>query len=155
MAVGRWVVLGVLLLGGFSWAASLEVQVLSLINQARAQGVRCPGGGGGFRLPALRYNALLAKAALGHALNMGRKGFLSHYYGGVGPRVRVSRAGYRYTRMSEIIFKGGSPSPARAMRWWLRSGVHCRAIMNPYYKEFGAGFSRLGNAWAVVLAQPR
>jgi len=27
--------------------------------------------------------------------------------------------------------------------------------MNLYYKEFGAGFSPVGNAWAVVLAQPR
>lgn len=153
--MGRWVVLGVLLLGSFSLAASLEAQLLGLINQARAQGVRCPGGGGGLKLPALKYDAVLAKAALGHAINMGRKGFLSHYHGGVGPRVRLSRAGYRYMRMSEIIFKGGSPSPARAIRWWLRSGVHCRAIMNPYYKEFGAGFSAVGNAWAVVLAQPR
>ncbi|WP_018466842.1 CAP domain-containing protein [Calidithermus timidus] len=151
----RWVMLGVLLLSGFSLAASLEAQLLGLINQARVQGVRCPGGGGGSPLPPLKYDATLAKVALGHALNMGRKGFLSHYYGGVGPRVRLSRAGYRYTRMSEIIFKGRSPSPARAVRWWLRSGVHCRAIMNLYYKEFGAGFSPVGNAWAVVLAQPR
>lgn len=150
----RWVMLGVLL-GSFSLAASLEAQVLGLINQARAQGVRCPGGGGGFKLPALGYNPLLAKVALGHALNMGQKGFLSHYYRGIGPRVRLSRAGYRYTRMSEIIFKGRSPDPARAVRWWLRSSVHCRAIMNPYYEEAGAGFSRVGNAWAVVLAQPR
>ncbi|MER3442759.1 MAG: hypothetical protein C4333_00970 [Meiothermus sp.] len=153
--MGRWIVLGILLLCSFSFAASLETQVMGLINQARAQGVRCPGGGGGFKLPALKYDPVLAKAALDHALNMGRKGFLSHYYGGVGPRVRVSRAGYRYSRMSEIIFKGSGPSPAKAVRWWLRSGVHCRAIMNPYYEEFGAGFSRVGNAWAVVLAQPR
>jgi len=155
MAMGRWIVLGVLLLSSFSLAASLEAQLLGLINQARAQGVRCPGGGGGSRLPALSHNPLLAKVALSHALNMGQKGFLSHYYRGVGPRVRLSRAGYRYARMSEIIFKGRSSSPARAVHWWLRSSVHCRAIMNPYYKEFGAGFSPVGKAWAVVLAQPR
>jgi hypothetical protein len=33
--------------------------------------------------------------------------------------------------------------------------VHCRAIMNLHYTEFGSGLSRVGNAWAVVLAQPR
>lgn len=135
--------------------AQLESQVLSLINEARARGVACRGGGGGVRLPPLRYDAALAQAAKGHALNMGRYGILSHYFQGVGPRVRVAKAGYGYLRMSEIIFKGRSSDPARAVRWWLRSPVHCRAIMNPYYTEFGAGLSRVGNAWAVVLAQPR
>lgn len=144
--------LGVL---GSAQAASLESQVLSLINDARARGVSCRGGGGGYRLPPLTYDATLARVALGHALNMGTKRFLSHYYQGIGPRVRVMRAGYAYTRMSEIIFKGSTPSPAKAVRWWLRSPVHCRAIMNPHYREFGAGLSRVGNAWAVVLARPK
>ncbi len=135
--------------------ASLESRVLSLINQARANGVSCRGGGGGVRLPPLTYNATLAQAAKGHALNMGRKGFMSHYYRGVGPRLRVARAGYGYYRMSEIIFKGGTSNPQRALRWWLHSPVHCRAIMNPYYTQFGAGLSLLGNAWAVEMALPR
>jgi len=86
---------------------------------------------------------------------MGNKGFLSHYYQGVGPRTRVATAGYAYTRMSEIVFKGRTSSPQRAMRWWLRSPVHCRAIMNPYYLEVGAGLSKVGNAWSVILARPR
>jgi uncharacterized protein YkwD len=86
---------------------------------------------------------------------MGRYGFMSHYFRGVGPRVRVARAGYGYLRMSEIIFRGRSSDPARAVRWWLRSPVHCRAIMNPHYTEAGAGLSKAGHAWAVVLAQPR
>lgn len=150
----------VLIALGFSVAmaqptAQLESQVLSLINEARARGVACRGGGGGVRLPPLRYDATLAQAAKGHALNMGRYGFMSHYFQGVGPRVRVAKAGYGYFRMSEIIFKGRNSDPARAVRWWLHSPPHCRAIMNPHYTEFGAGLSRVGHAWAVVLAQPR
>jgi len=135
--------------------AQFESQILSLLNDARAKGVVCRGGGGGSSLPPLRYNATLALAARSHALNMGRYGFLSHYFRGVGPRVRVARAGYAYLRMSEIIFKGRNSDPARAVSWWLRSPPHCRAIMNPYYHEVGSGLSRIGNAWAVVLAQPR
>ena len=142
---------------GFSLAMAqgtvqLESRVIWLLNDARARGVVCRGGGGGYRLPALRYNATLAQAAKGHALDMGRHGFMSHYFRGLGPRVRVARAGYSYLRMSEIIFKGRNSDPARAVRWWLRSPVHCRAIMNPHYTELGAGLSRVGNAWAVVLA---
>ncbi|MDX2007744.1 MAG: CAP domain-containing protein [Meiothermus sp.] len=135
--------------------AQLESQVLSLINSARARGVYCRGGGGGVVRPPLRYDPTLAVAAKSHAVNMGTRGFMSHYFQGVGPRLRVARTGYRYLRMSEIIFKGGTSSPARAVRWWLNSPVHCRAIMSPYYTEFGSGLSRVGNAWAVVLAQPR
>ncbi len=149
-----------LLVLGFSFALAqttvqLESQVLSLLNDARARGVACRGGGGGYSLPPLRFDATLAQAAKSHALNMGRHGFMSHYFRGVGPRVRVARAGYGYLRMSEIIFKGRNSDPVRAVRWWLRSPVHCRAIMNPHYTEFGSGLSRVGHAWAVVLAQPK
>ncbi|MCL6526298.1 MAG: CAP domain-containing protein [Thermaceae bacterium] len=147
--------LGIGPLGLAQSVASLESQVLSLINTARAQGTACRGGGGGVALPPLRYDPTLAQAAKRHALNMGRVGFLSHYYQGMGPRVRVARAGYAYLRMSEIIYKGNSLSPQQAVRWWLWSPVHCRAIMNPYYQEFGAGLSPVGGAWAVELAQPR
>ena len=153
-------VAALLLMLGFSSGtaqsvASLESQVLSLLNAARAEGVNCRGGGGGVKLPPLKYDATLAQVAKRHALDMGRAGFLSHYYQGIGPRVRLARAGYDYLRMSEIIFKGASSSPEQAVRWWLWSPTHCRAVMNPYYVEFGAGLSVAGNAWAVELAQPR
>lgn len=123
-------------------------QVMALINQARVSGVRCVGGGG-VRLSALRSNNILAVAARSHAGNMNRFGFVAHYFRGVGPRSRVVQAGYRFSRMSEIIFKG-SNGAARAMRWWLHSPVHCRAIMNPYYRDFGAAV--VGNAFVVEMA---
>jgi uncharacterized protein YkwD len=120
----------------------------TLINQARASGVRCAGGGG-LRVARLGSNNLLALAARGHAANMSRYGFVSHFFRGVGPRSRVPQAGYRFSRMSEIIFKG-SGGASRAMRWWLLSPVHCRAIMNPYYRDIGTAI--VGNAFVVVMA---
>ncbi len=122
--------------------------LLSLINQTRVSGLRCAGGGG-TRVTSLRFNARLAVAAQGHAANMNRYGFVSHFFRGVGPRSRVPRAGYKFSRMSEIIFKG-SGGAARALRWWLHSPVHCRAIMNPYYRDIGAAV--VGNAFVVVMA---
>jgi uncharacterized protein YkwD len=123
-------------------------QLQTLINQTRASGIRCAGGGG-VRVARLGGNNLLAVAAKGHAANMSRYGFVSHYFRGVGPRTRVPRAGYKFSRMSEIIFKG-SGGASRALRWWLRSPVHCRAIMNPYYREIGTAI--VGNAFVVVMA---
>jgi uncharacterized protein YkwD len=139
---------------GYGASTANEIQVLQLINAARARGTRCAGGGGGVRLGALSYNPTLRVTALAHAANMRRYNFISHYWRGVGPRTRVARAGYRYLRMSEIIYMyAGRGRPADAVRWWLRSPVHCRAIMNRYYTRFGAGYAG-GGAWDVILAQP-
>lgn len=140
---------------GFGTSSAGEVQVLQLINAARARGTRCAGGGGGERLGPLAFNRTLRLTAKGHASNMNAYGFVAHYWRGVGPRTRVARAGYRYLRMSEIIYMFRTrPSAASAVRWWLRSPVHCRAIMNRYYTQFGAG-QAAGGAWVVILAQPR
>ena len=140
---------------GYGSSTNSEAQVLSLINSARARGVSCRGGGGGVSVPALRYDPVLRTAAKTHAFNMANHNFMSHYFRGVGPRSRVTRAGYRYSRMSEIIYKfSGRSSPASAVRWWLRSPVHCRAIMNRYYTEFAAAYGGSG-AWVVEMTQAR
>jgi uncharacterized protein YkwD len=140
---------------GYGASSNIEAQVLRLINSARVRGVSCRGGGGGVSVPALRYDPVLRRAAKAHALNMANHNFMSHYFRGIGPRTRVIRTGYRYSRMSEIIYKySGRSSAASAVRWWLRSPVHCRAIMNRYYREFGAAYGGSG-AWAVEMAQPR
>jgi uncharacterized protein YkwD len=139
---------------GYGASTQAEIQVMQLINAARAQGTRCAGGGGGVRLGPLSYNPTLRVTALAHASNMRGYNFISHYWRGVGPRTRVARAGYKYLRMSEIIYMySGRGRPADAVRWWLLSPVHCRAIMNRYYTSFGAGYGG-GGAWDVILAQP-
>jgi uncharacterized protein YkwD len=140
---------------GYGASSGSEAQVLGLINSARARGVSCRGGGGGVSVPALRYDLVLRRAAQSHAFNMANHNFMSHYFRGVGPRTRVTRAGYRYSLMSEIIYKySGRSSAADAVRWWLRSPVHCRAIMNRYYTEFGAAYGGSG-AWVVEMTQAR
>jgi uncharacterized protein YkwD len=139
----------ILLLSPFAEARGGTSTALSLINTLRISGSSCRGGGG-VRLGALRFNATLARAARQHALNMGSGRFVSHYYKGVGPRTRVARAGYRYSRMSEIIFLGGGGA-SRAVRWWKNSTVHCRAMTNPHYLEFGA--AQYNGAWVVVMAR--
>lgn len=128
-----------------------EARVVSLINTFRASGARC-NGAGGVRLSAMRWNNTLAKAARTHALNMGSKKFVSHYYQGIGPRTRVTRAGYSYSRMSEIIFLGNGGA-SRAVNWWKNSRIHCWAISNPLYTEVGA--AQYNGAWVVVMARPK
>jgi uncharacterized protein YkwD len=140
---------------GYGASSGSEAQVLRLINSARARGASCRGGGGGVSVPALRFVPVLRGVAQAHAFNMANHNFMSHYFRGIGPRTRVARAGYRYSRMSEIIYKySGHSSPASAVRWWLSSPVHCRAIMNRYYSEFGAAYGGSG-AWVVEMTRAR
>jgi uncharacterized protein YkwD len=137
---------------GFSDArVTAESQVTALVNNARSSGVRC-NGGGGVKLNRLTYNAKLAIAAENHARNMGSRRFVSHYYKGVGPRTRVVRAGYNFSRMSEIIFLGNGGA-SRAVNWWKNSRVHCQAMMNRNYTQVGAGY--YNGAWVVVMARPK
>ncbi|HWG84725.1 MAG TPA: CAP domain-containing protein [Deinococcales bacterium] len=136
-------------------AATIEGQALALINQARASGIRCPGGGGGTRLAALRLEPRLSAAALAHARDMGERNYLSHTgSGGSTARGRVVLAGYQPVRMSEIIYKHSlvGHRPESPVNWWLQSPVHCRAIMNPHYSSIGIGYWARGRSWTAVLA---
>jgi uncharacterized protein YkwD len=130
--------------------SAAESQVVSQINALRSSGARC-NGAGGVRIGMLRWNNTLARAARVHAINMGNKRFVSHYYQGVGPQTRVTRVGYRYSRMSEIIFLGNGGS-VKAVNWWKNSGIHCWAMTNALYTEVGAAQYR--GAWVVVMARP-
>lgn len=150
--------LGVMLLLGLSslaLAEDLETRLMFMLNDLRSRGMPCPGQAVGQPAPLLDYNPRLEQAALRQARDMGEVGFISHFYAGLGPRDRVAQAGYAFSRLSEIIFKGSRPDPLRALEWWLNSPVHCQAIMNPSYLEVGIAFWPNGNAWVVVLARPK
>jgi uncharacterized protein YkwD len=147
----RFLILFMLILCSVASARSAgEAAVVSEINALRSTGARC-NGAGGVKIGTLRWNNTLTHAARVHAMNMGNKRFVSHNHNGVGPRTRVARAGYRYSRMSEIIFLGDGGS-SKAVNWWKKSGVHCRAMTNALYTEVGAAYYR--GAWVVVMARP-
>ncbi|HEX2863323.1 MAG TPA: CAP domain-containing protein [Deinococcales bacterium] len=134
----------------------LETQVIALINTARAAGRSCPGWGGGQRLGPVALDARLNAAAREHAASMSSRNYISHYEpDGSSPSVRVQRAGFRPTFLSEIIYMhsviGGNPNSP--VNWWLNSPVHCRAIMDPHYNIAGVGYSALGKSWTVLLAK--
>jgi uncharacterized protein YkwD len=148
----RFLIVFLFLFSGLAAARSAgESQVAAQINALRASGGRC-NGSGGVKIGTMRWNNTLALAARNHAVNMGNKRFVSHYYQGVGPRTRVARAGYKYSRMSEIIFLGNGGA-SRATNWWKNSKIHCWAMTNPLYTEVGAAYYR--GAWVVVMARPK
>lgn len=121
--------------------AQLRQELVALVNQARATARSCGTQSFG-AAPPIIWNATLAQAALGHSQDMAGKRYFSHKEpGGSDPAARATRAGYRWSRVSENI-AAGQHSVTQAVADWLGSPGHCANIMNPAFTEMGA-------AWAV------
>jgi len=120
--------------------ARLSEELLSLVNQARARPRTCGAQGFG-AAPPLVWSDTLATAALGHSKDMAEKHYFNHKEpGGSDPATRATRAGYRWTRISENI-ASGQRTVEEAVAAWLDSPGHCANIMNPAMTEMGAAYA--------------
>ena len=136
----------------------IATMMLSLVNEARAQGRRC---GGTFYPPAapVRWNEVLARVARSHSEDMASRNSFSHNSrDGTPPEVRVERAGYDYGRTAENIAVGQA-TPEAAMTMWLNSPGHCANLMSAEYTEMGAGMASnrrgsMGAYWTQVFGTP-
>jgi uncharacterized protein YkwD len=113
-----------------------RVATLCLLNASRRK----------FRLPRLRGNPRLLRAAEGHSRSMVQLGYFSHVEpGGVGLVDRVLRAGYlirvtKWTVGENLGFGiGPASSPKAMMRAWMASTGHRANILNGRYNEVGLG----------------
>jgi uncharacterized protein YkwD len=111
-------------------------------------------------LPLARSQQLDA-AAQAHSQDMVANNYLDHMGSdGSTPQERAEQAGYVVPARSgwivvEVI-SARSDQPAGPVNWWLTesSGVHRRALMNPRWREFGAGYAAggdYGNYWTMLL----
>jgi uncharacterized protein YkwD len=140
-------------------APAVNRRMLALVNEARARSRRC----GSTALPAarpLKLRAALESAAKAHALDMAKRGQMSHV-GSDGSTVaqRVTRAHYEWQTVAENVAAGQS-SPEAVLRSWLDSPGHCTNLMGPQYTEMGVGYAvnleqAEGIFWAQVFASPR
>jgi uncharacterized protein YkwD len=118
----------------------MSQEMLALVNQARATPRSCGDQAFG-AAPPLSWNTALADAALGHSRDMADKRYFNHKEpGGSTPAERATRAGYRWSRISENI-ASGEHSVAQAVDDWLDSPGHCANIMNPALTEMGAAYA--------------
>ena len=133
-------------------------ELLTLVNQARAQGQTC-GGEALPPAPALTLNAQLNRAAQLHSEDMGNNGYFSHTgLDGSSVGDRVAAQGYQGTFVGENI-AAGQQTPQDVMASWLSSTGHCRNIMSADYTELGIGIARVegspfGIYWTQVFARP-
>ena len=114
-------------------ASSYHARLLAGHNHVRAQQ----------KLPALTYDALLAKAAQAHANHMAATGKFAH--DGIGDGTidsRADAAGYDWMRVGENIGwtgKGTTDHAAKVMQIWMESPPHKMQILSDKFREIGFG----------------
>jgi uncharacterized protein YkwD len=140
--------------------AALSQELLERVNAARATPRSCGAQAFG-AAPPVAWNAALAQAALGHSQDMAAKRYFNHKEpGGSAPADRATRAGYRWTRISENI-ASGQHSVVQAVADWLDSPGHCANIMNPAFTEMGAAYAvdpaseNRTPYWTQMFGRPR
>ena len=140
-------------------AGDVVARALLLVNAARAQPRRC--GARNFAPAApLRADALLTKVAAGHALDMAKRGRMSHEGSdGSEPAERMTRAGYPWTLVAENV-AAGQTSIDEVIATWLNSPGHCANLMNPGLREMGIAYafdaaSPDGTYWVQTLGTRR
>ena len=97
-------------------------------------------------LRRLTPNGALFHAASGHARDMVRRRYVSHYSRGQGPTSRVAGAGYLRGASGYTVGENIAWQSARNLRWvisqWLRSPAHRRLLLLPSFKELGIGVTK-------------
>ncbi len=135
-----------------------EHSLLELINEARTRVRRC--GRNRFEsAPPLTPSPALNKAANAHALDIAKRGELSHEgFDGSQPAGRATRAGYRWTAIAENVAAGQTTAEA-VVETWLQSPGHCANLMDPRYSQSGASVALNEDDdkviyWVQVYARP-
>lgn len=135
-------------------AVDWRAETLRHINAFRAE----------YGLAPLTPNAVLDRAAQGHADDMAQRDYFAHLApGGEDPGQRATAAGYRFWRVLENI-AAGQPTPREAVEGWKRSDSHRAALLDRTVTEAGIGYAYLPNDggrarhvhyWALTMGHPR
>jgi uncharacterized protein YkwD len=127
-----------------------EQSLLELVNKERAKE----------KLPPLRPQALLFKAARAHSANMAKQEMLEHILDGKTPGQRVLAAGYDYGKVSENIAVSDSDKAPLPMivKSWMESETHRVNLLSDKVTETGFGIAKSEKGevyYTQVFARPR
>ena len=126
--------------GMTSPAKATRQVVLAKINETRAR----------FGFKPLHYDTRLEVAAKRQAELMAKKDKVAHELGEP-LRARVSAAGYHEAVAENLA--GGQKTLEDAIQGWLDSPSHRRAMLHPYFTDFGfAVVTRPNSKWEVYWA---
>jgi uncharacterized protein YkwD len=120
-------------------AASAERQLFQAANRERR----------GRGLPALQWEEALAGAARNHALEMAKRGSVSHQFPGE-PNLptRARQAGARYSWLTENVDQG--PNAATIHQRLMMSPLHRGNILDTGVDSAGIGVAERNGQWFTV-----
>jgi len=130
-----------------------EAQVLREVNAARAVARTCGDVAYAATTP-VTWNGFLAVAARAHTADMATRNYFAH----VSPEgstiaMRAEAAGYTsWLTLGENIAAGYTIQ--NVVQGWIDSPGHCKNLMDPKFKEMGAGYTyRTGSTYGTYWAQ--
>lgn len=130
-----------------------EAQVLREVNAARAVARTCGDVAYAATTP-VTWNGFLAGAARAHTADMATRNYFAH----VSPEggtisMRAEAAGYTgWLTLGENIAAGYTIQ--NVVQGWIDSPGHCKNLMDPKFKEMGAGYTyRTGSTYGTYWAQ--
>lgn len=134
---------------------------LDAVNAARSEDRLC-GNVSFHAAPPVFWDTRLAMASYLHSYDMAANGYFSHAGSdNSSAGERIAREGYSWSTYGENIAVG-FPTVSAVLQAWLTSEGHCRNIMNPAFRDIGAGLAEgpyLGapraSYWTFDLATPR
>jgi hypothetical protein len=117
----------------------VEQHIVEMTNQVRQEQ----------KLPVLKVNAMLAKAARAFAVSVARSGKFSHTADGRTPAQRAESAGYKHCDIAENLamdedsvgFDTGALA-LQAIAGWMNSPPHRANILRASVSEIGVGVAR-------------
>ena len=116
---------------------ALEKQLLELVNKEREKE----------KLPPLKFNAALYRAARDHSANMAKKNQMNHFLDGKGPVERTQAVGYVFKHIGENVGESDGFPPPVIVQGWMNSKIHRDNILKPQYTEIGLGAVRGTRGW--------
>ena len=144
---------------GLCVTANMPSEVLSHVNQFRAQGAVC----GGVRYPPakpLRWSTKLQQAADKHSQDMATHNFFNHKSASNGSTLieRLGNVDYNYRSAGENI-GAGPATVAQVMDMWVASPAHCVNLMTAHFVELGVSCKNNSNSkyktyWTLKAAVP-
>jgi uncharacterized protein YkwD len=124
-----------------------ETALLEMINKERAAK----------KLPALKPQPQLFRAAREHSANMARQDKMEHVLDGKRPPQRVKAAGYRGALVGENIAAGEGWPLTEVMSGWMKSRGHRENILDTRFIDIGIGLAKSSKGetfYTTVFARP-
>jgi uncharacterized protein YkwD len=137
--------------------AGFRAELLSRINNLRAQGATCGSNGSFPPVAALLWQTQLGQAAAAHSLEMAVTPYFSHTdLGGHDAGYRMMQAGYAWSAWAENI-AAGQGSVDAVMAAWISSPGHCTNLMSSRVTQVGVACVRDADGrpyWTMNLGKP-